>query len=113
MSAGFLFQISLIVIYDVRTVGERLIQVKRQAGSLRHWSAVRLCSSLLFQLVDSISPFITTVLVHGKLLAVGVVGGQEVVIDKPLTPSEIHVSNLPHFALDSITVSFPIVDLLI
>jgi len=70
-----------------------LIQVKRQAGSLRHWSAVRLCSSLLFQLVDSISPFITTVLVHGKLLAVGVVGGQEVVIDKPMTPSEIHVND--------------------
>lgn len=71
-----------------------MIQVKRQAGSLRHWSAVRLCSSLLFQLVDSISPFITTVLVHGKLLAVGVVGGQEVLIDKPMTPSEIHVNNL-------------------
>ncbi len=47
-------------VIDNRTVRERLLQVKRQAGSLRHWSAVRLCSSLLQQLVDSISPFITT-----------------------------------------------------
>ena len=47
-------------VIDNRTIRDQLIQVKRQAGSLRHWSAVRLCSSLLFQLVDSISPFITT-----------------------------------------------------
>lgn len=98
-----------------RTVRERLIQVKRQAGSLRHWSAVRLCSALLFQLVDSISPFITTgnkppvrmvclmdltegflcreVLVNGKQLTVGVIGGVEVVLDKPMTPGEIQVKN--------------------
>jgi len=85
-------------VIDNKTIRERLIQVKRQAGSLRHWSAVRLSSSLLFQLVDSISPFITTVLVHGKLLTVGVVGGQEVILDKPMTPGEIHdaiYSNCP------------------
>ena len=48
------------VLFFETAVRERLINVKRQAGSLRQWSAVRLCSSLLFQLVDSISPFITT-----------------------------------------------------
>ena len=73
------------------TVRERLIQVKRLAGALRHWSAVRLCSSLLRQLVDSISPFITTVLVNGKQLTVGAVGGEEGVLDKPMGPSEIQV----------------------
>jgi len=37
-----------------------------QAGCLRHWAAVRYVSSLLHHTVDSISPFITAVLVHGK-----------------------------------------------
>lgn len=31
------------------------------------------------------------VLVNGKQLTVGVVGGEEVVLDKPMTPSEIQV----------------------
>lgn len=37
-----------------------------RAGTLRYWRAVRYCSSLLHHTVDSISPFITTVLVNGK-----------------------------------------------
>lgn len=36
------------------------------AGCKRHWAAVRYASSLLHHNVDSISPFITAVLVHGK-----------------------------------------------
>lgn len=36
------------------------------AGTLRYWRAVRYCSSLLHHTVDSISPFITAVLVNGK-----------------------------------------------
>uniref|UniRef100_A0A0P5Q2D6 Phosphorylase b kinase regulatory subunit n=1 Tax=Daphnia magna TaxID=35525 RepID=A0A0P5Q2D6_9CRUS len=85
---------------DNLTVRERLIHVKRLAGSLRHWSAVRLCSALLYQLVDSISPLITTVLVNGKQLTVGVVGGVEVVLDKPMTPSEIHEAIYRHCPVD-------------
>ncbi|XP_046630944.1 probable phosphorylase b kinase regulatory subunit beta isoform X2 [Daphnia pulicaria] len=87
-------------VIDNLTVRERLIHVKRLAGSLRHWSAVRLSSALLFQLVDSISPFITTVLVNGKQLTVGVVGGVEVVLDKPMTPSEIHEAIYRHCPVD-------------
>nr|XP_021206842.1 probable phosphorylase b kinase regulatory subunit beta isoform X3 [Bombyx mori]XP_021206843.1 probable phosphorylase b kinase regulatory subunit beta isoform X3 [Bombyx mori]XP_037866538.1 probable phosphorylase b kinase regulatory subunit beta isoform X3 [Bombyx mori] len=59
------------------------------AGGLRHWRAVRYCSSLLSHTVDSISPFITTVLVNGKQLTVGVIGQKETVFDKPMTPGEI------------------------
>lgn len=60
-----------------------------RAGTLRYWRAVRYCSSLLRHIVDSISPFITTVLVNGKQITVGVIGQRETVFDKPMTPSEI------------------------
>lgn len=48
------------------TVHESLIAIYHRAGTLRYWRAVRYCSSLLHHIVDSISPFITTVLVNGK-----------------------------------------------
>lgn len=60
-----------------------------KAGCLRHWAAVRYTSSTLHHNVDSISPFITAVLVHGKQLTVGVIGQKETVFDKPMTPLEI------------------------
>ncbi|GIY61544.1 hypothetical protein CDAR_3123 [Caerostris darwini] len=71
------------------TVKERLERLTRQAGALRHWSVVRYCSSVLRKLVDSISPNITSILVCGKQITVGVFGHEEVVIDKPLTPKEV------------------------
>ncbi|XP_042909770.1 probable phosphorylase b kinase regulatory subunit beta isoform X3 [Parasteatoda tepidariorum] len=71
------------------TVKERLEKLTRQAGALRHWSVVRYCSSVLRKLVDSISPNITSILVCGKQITVGVFGHEEVVIDKPLTPREV------------------------
>lgn len=70
-------------------VEDHLRNLYTRAGSLRSWAAVRYCSSLLHHTVDSISPFITTVLVSGKQLTVGVVGQQETVFDKPMTPAEI------------------------
>lgn len=48
------------------TVRDYLRALYQQAGSLRFWMAVRYCSSLLNHTVDSISPFITGVLVKGK-----------------------------------------------
>lgn len=60
-----------------------------KAGTLRYWRGVRYCSSLLRHIVDSISPFITTVLVNGKQITVGVIRQRETVFDKPMTPSEI------------------------
>ncbi|XP_044266152.1 probable phosphorylase b kinase regulatory subunit beta isoform X3 [Tribolium madens] len=70
-------------------VEEHLHSIYHQAGCLRHWAAVRYTSSLLSHNVDSISPFITAVLVHGKQLTVGVIGQKETVFDKPMTPAEI------------------------
>ncbi|XP_066258563.1 probable phosphorylase b kinase regulatory subunit beta isoform X1 [Euwallacea similis] len=72
-----------------RTIEECLLGLYHQAGCLRHWAAVRYVSSLLHHTVDSISPFITAVLVHGKQLTVGVIEQKETVFDKPMTPSEI------------------------
>jgi len=42
--------------------------------------------------------------VNGKQLTVGVVGGEEVVLDKPMTPSEIqvgffHIFNFSYWSL--------------
>ncbi|KAJ8920978.1 hypothetical protein NQ315_015773 [Exocentrus adspersus] len=71
------------------TVEHHLQSLYHQAGGLRHWAAVRYTSSLLHHNVDSISPFITAVLVHGKQLTVGVFGRKETVLDKPMTPAEI------------------------
>lgn len=77
--------------YEVHgsTVQEQLTMLYHRSGSLRYWRAVRYCSSLLHHIVDSISPFITTVLVNGKQLTVGVIGRTETVFDKPMTPAEI------------------------
>ena len=51
---------------DDCSVHEHLLRINRQAGVLRLWATVRHCSSLLQQIVDSISPYITMILVHGK-----------------------------------------------
>lgn len=75
-------------VHDV-PVEEHLLDLYHQAGCKRHWAAVRYTSSLLHHNVDSISPFITAVLVHGKQLTVGVIGQEETVFDKPMTPAEI------------------------
>ncbi|XP_055382717.1 probable phosphorylase b kinase regulatory subunit beta isoform X2 [Condylostylus longicornis] len=77
--------------YEVNglTVDQALHQLYNRSGTLRYWRAVRYCSSLLRHIVDSISPFITTVLVNGKQITVGVIGQKETVFDKPMTPAEI------------------------
>lgn len=49
-----------------QTVNDALTSLYHRAGTLRYWRVVRYCSSLLHHTVDSISPFITTVLVNGK-----------------------------------------------
>ncbi|XP_025426004.1 probable phosphorylase b kinase regulatory subunit beta isoform X2 [Sipha flava] len=72
------------------TIREHLTTLYHSAGCLHYWIAVRYCSSLLCHTVDSISPFITTVLVNGKQLTVGVVDQKETVFDKPMTPAAIH-----------------------
>ncbi|XP_055681245.1 probable phosphorylase b kinase regulatory subunit beta isoform X1 [Lutzomyia longipalpis] len=74
---------------DGRTLYQCITDLYYRAGSLRYWRVVRYCSSLLHHIVDSISPFITTVLVNGKQITVGIIGQKETVFDKPMTPAEI------------------------
>lgn len=52
------------------SVGDHLKALYQQAGGLRYWRAVRYCSSMLNHTVDSISPFITGVLVNGKQVTI-------------------------------------------
>lgn len=74
---------------DNVALSEHLEALNQQAGTVRNWTVVRYCSSLLQKLVDSISPFTTSLLVNGKQLTVGVLGHEETLVDKPLTPREI------------------------
>lgn len=71
-------------------VKDKLERLSRQAGTLRHWSVVRYCSSILKKIVESISPYITSVLVNGKQMSIGQPDANESIIDHPLTPKEIH-----------------------
>nr|XP_053638144.1 probable phosphorylase b kinase regulatory subunit beta [Cherax quadricarinatus] len=74
---------------DGVSVNDRLCALLRQASSLRYWAAVRECTALLAKEVESISPYITTVLVSGKQLTAGY-GNDEILLDKPVQPAEIH-----------------------
>uniref|UniRef100_A0A668AZS0 Phosphorylase b kinase regulatory subunit n=1 Tax=Myripristis murdjan TaxID=586833 RepID=A0A668AZS0_9TELE len=55
----------------------------------RKQSVVRLAASLLTKLVDSLAPSITSVLVHGKQVTLGLFGHEEEVISNPLSPGVI------------------------
>ncbi|XP_063877838.1 probable phosphorylase b kinase regulatory subunit beta isoform X5 [Scylla paramamosain] len=74
---------------DGHPVGERVLALLSQASSLRYWRTVRECTALLSKEVESISPYITTVLVSGKQLTVGY-GKDEVLLDRPVQPGGIH-----------------------
>ncbi|KAI4889121.1 hypothetical protein NFI96_014259 [Prochilodus magdalenae] len=52
-------------------------------------SVVRLAASLLTKLVDSLAPSITSILVHGKQVTLGLFGHEEAVISNPLSPGVI------------------------
>ncbi|XP_036399756.1 phosphorylase b kinase regulatory subunit beta isoform X2 [Megalops cyprinoides] len=66
-----------------------LERIYRRAGSRKLWSVVRLAASLLAKVVDSLAPSITSVLVHGKQVTLGVFGHEEEVISNPLSPGVI------------------------
>ncbi|XP_036390620.1 phosphorylase b kinase regulatory subunit beta-like isoform X2 [Megalops cyprinoides] len=68
---------------------EELEQIYRRAGSRKLWSVVRLAASLLTKLVDSLAPSITSILVHGKQVTLGIFGQEEEVISNPLSPAVI------------------------
>uniref|UniRef100_A0A3P8S4M7 Phosphorylase b kinase regulatory subunit n=1 Tax=Amphiprion percula TaxID=161767 RepID=A0A3P8S4M7_AMPPE len=68
---------------------DELERIYRRAGSRKLWSVVRLAASLLTKLVDSLAPSITSVLVHGKQVTLGLFGHKEEVISNPLSPGVI------------------------
>ncbi|XP_039469272.1 phosphorylase b kinase regulatory subunit beta isoform X1 [Oreochromis aureus] len=68
---------------------EELERIYRRAGSRKLWCVVRLAASLLSKLVDSLAPSITSVLVHGKQVTLGLFGHEEEVISNPLSPGVI------------------------
>ncbi|XP_018552938.1 phosphorylase b kinase regulatory subunit beta isoform X1 [Lates calcarifer] len=68
---------------------DELERIYRRAGSRKLWSVVRLAASLLTKLVDSLAPSITSVLVHGKQVTLGLFGHGEEVISNPLSPGVI------------------------
>ncbi|XP_068179102.1 phosphorylase b kinase regulatory subunit beta isoform X3 [Antennarius striatus] len=68
---------------------DELERIYRRAGSRKLWSVVRLAARLLTKLVDSLAPSITSVLVHGKQVTLGLFGQEEVVISNPLSPGVI------------------------
>ncbi|XP_052222503.1 phosphorylase b kinase regulatory subunit beta-like isoform X2 [Dreissena polymorpha] len=70
-------------------VSRRLDMLVTKAGLHKQWGVVRLCSALQGKLVDSLAPSITSILVRGKHLTVGVFGHEEEVLDKPVSPNEI------------------------
>ncbi|XP_046897214.1 phosphorylase b kinase regulatory subunit beta isoform X1 [Hypomesus transpacificus] len=68
---------------------DELERIYRRAGSRKLWSVVRLTASVLTKLVDSLAPSITSVLVHGKQVTLGLFGHEEEVISNPLSPGVI------------------------
>ena len=56
------------------TVRGRLEVLHQEAGHSRYWAALRYSSSLLRQLLDSISPYVTQIIVKGKTVTVGTSG---------------------------------------
>ncbi|KAI1890186.1 hypothetical protein AGOR_G00171090 [Albula goreensis] len=68
---------------------EELERIYRRAGSRKLWSVVRLAASLLTKVVDSLAPSITSALVHGKQVTLGMFGQDEEVISNPLSPGVI------------------------
>ncbi|GAB1599348.1 phosphorylase b kinase regulatory subunit beta-like [Argonauta hians] len=71
------------------TVEEKLERTLHIAGNKKQWAHVRLCAALLGKVVDSLAPSITSVLVRGKQITVGVFGQKEHILDKPIPPLEI------------------------
>uniref|UniRef100_W5LPV4 Phosphorylase b kinase regulatory subunit n=1 Tax=Astyanax mexicanus TaxID=7994 RepID=W5LPV4_ASTMX len=72
-----------------KNLKDELERIYRRAGSRKLWSVVRLAASLLTKLVDSLAPSITSILVHGKQVTLGLFGHDEEVISNPLSPGVI------------------------
>ncbi|XP_036440373.1 phosphorylase b kinase regulatory subunit beta isoform X2 [Colossoma macropomum] len=68
---------------------DELERIYRQAGSRKLWLAVRYAAAATQKFAGSIAPHITTLLVHGKQVTLGLFGHEEAVISNPLSPGVI------------------------
>ncbi|XP_071345289.1 phosphorylase b kinase regulatory subunit beta isoform X3 [Trachinotus anak] len=68
---------------------EELERIYRRAGSRKLWLAVRHAAAIMKKYASSIAPHITTILVHGKQVTLGLFGHEEEVISNPLSPGVI------------------------
>ncbi|CAI2725090.1 unnamed protein product [Schistosoma spindalis] len=71
-------------------VRDCLTELSRKAGIQQAWCVVRLSAALLSQFASSLAPSLSTILVCGKQLTVGISQSSEVIINKPLNPDELH-----------------------
>uniref|UniRef100_A0A665W1Y2 Phosphorylase b kinase regulatory subunit n=1 Tax=Echeneis naucrates TaxID=173247 RepID=A0A665W1Y2_ECHNA len=68
---------------------EELERIYRRAGSRKLWLAVRQTAAIIKKFASSIAPHITTILVQGKQVTLGLFGHEEEVISNPLSPGVI------------------------
>ncbi|XP_038123263.1 phosphorylase b kinase regulatory subunit beta isoform X2 [Cyprinodon tularosa] len=68
---------------------EELERIYRRAGSRKLWLAVRHAAAITKKFASSIAPHITTILVNGKQVTLGLFGHEEEVISNPLSPGVI------------------------
>ncbi|VDK83214.1 unnamed protein product [Litomosoides sigmodontis] len=76
-------------VVDGESLAVRLERVYRQACARRHWWVVRYCAAKLRKVTNSLASSITSMLVRGKQITVGVSGCQEMTITAPATPDQI------------------------
>ncbi|XP_026712393.1 phosphorylase b kinase regulatory subunit beta isoform X2 [Athene cunicularia] len=71
------------------TVAEHIERIYRRAGSKKLWLVLRYSAAFAQKFSSSITPHITTLLVHGKQVTLGAFGQEEEVISNPLSPAVI------------------------
>ncbi|XP_030060241.1 phosphorylase b kinase regulatory subunit beta isoform X2 [Microcaecilia unicolor] len=71
------------------TVYDQIERIYRRSGSKKLWMVVRYTAAFTKKFASSIAPHITTMLVHGKQVTLGVFGHEEEVISNPLSPGVI------------------------
>uniref|UniRef100_A0A915PP76 Phosphorylase b kinase regulatory subunit n=1 Tax=Setaria digitata TaxID=48799 RepID=A0A915PP76_9BILA len=76
-------------VVDGESMEVRLERVYRQACAWRRWWIVRYCAAKLRKVTNSLAPGITTMLVRGKQITVGVSSCREMTITSPTTPAAI------------------------
>uniref|UniRef100_A0A8C7DJX7 Phosphorylase b kinase regulatory subunit n=1 Tax=Oncorhynchus kisutch TaxID=8019 RepID=A0A8C7DJX7_ONCKI len=71
------------------TLMEDMERLYRIAGTRKLWLAVRYAAAVIKKFAGSIAPHITTLVVHGKQVTLGLFGHEEEVISNPLSPGVI------------------------